>query len=213
MRTHQHTAHFTACPALLTAVLALGAALPAVAQPLPGTPVARTAQPANAAAPVTGTMPGVPGPQATPTVLARVAQQIGIRRCYAAVQGVSQRVYEGARHEDIMVDWERAAPDGAAFFSLSGLEFAGTSAVLSLSTVPGTDGGCTVLAERISSAPLACDQVARAQLAGYRAMPLVHAVTAYTDPSHTRETVVLIDAPPSCVIVRRQVQYRWGGQP
>jgi hypothetical protein len=32
-------------------------------------------------------------------------------------------------------------------------------------------------------------------------------VTVYTTPGRSRETVTLIDAPPSCVIVRRQVQF------
>ncbi|KVG73574.1 hypothetical protein WJ33_16455 [Burkholderia ubonensis] len=144
------------------------------------------------------------------TVLAKAAQAVGIRRCYPAVDQVSNRMFAHTKHADVALDWDRGDPDGEPLFSLSGLEYANASAVLSLTTVPAPAGGCTILVERISSAPLPCREVARAELPGYRATPLVKAVTVYTEPSRSRETVTLVDAPPACLIVRRQVQYRWG---
>jgi hypothetical protein len=144
------------------------------------------------------------------TVLAKAAQAVGVRRCYAAVDQVSNRMFANTRHADVALDWDRGDPDGEPLFALSGLEFPNTSAVLSLTTVPAQAGGCTILVERISSSPQSCREVARSELPGYRATPLVKAVTVYTEPSRPRETVTLVDAPPACVIVRRQVQYRWG---
>ncbi|MGZ2747238.1 hypothetical protein [Burkholderia stagnalis] len=144
------------------------------------------------------------------TVLAKAAQSVGIRRCYPAVDQVSNRMFANTRHADVALDWDRGDPDGEPLFSLSGLEYSNASAVLSLTTVPAPAGGCTILVERISSAPLPCREVARSELPGYRATPLVKAVTVYTEPSRSRETVTLVDAPPACLIVRRQVQYRWG---
>ncbi|WP_126282540.1 hypothetical protein [Burkholderia stagnalis] len=148
-------------------------------------------------------------PPAT-TVLAKAAHAVGIRRCYPAVDQVSNRMFANTRHADVALDWDRADPDGEPLFSLSGLEYSNASAVLSLMTVPAPAGGCSILVERISSAPLPCREVARSELPGYRATPLVKAVTVYTEPSRPRETVTLVDAPPACLIVRRQVQYRWG---
>ncbi|KIP17341.1 hypothetical protein KY49_7012 [Burkholderia sp. MSHR3999] len=159
-------------------------------QPLPANAGAGSAQPMD--------LPG--------TVLAGAAMRAGVRRCYPMINAVSGRTFANAEHTDVVLDWDRTNPDGEPFFSLSGLDYGQASALLSLTTAPA-DTGCTVLAERISSAPLPCKDVARSELAGYRASPLVKSVTVYTNPARPRETVTLLDAPPSCVIVRRQVHY------
>ncbi|QVN22999.1 hypothetical protein [Burkholderia pyrrocinia] len=149
-------------------------------------------------------------PNRSQTVLAQAARTIGVRRCQAAVDQVSNRMFAQAKHTDVALDWDRNNPDGEPFFSLSGLEYQDTSAVLSLTTVPSTSGGCTILVERISSAPTSCKEVVRSTLAGYKSTPLVKAVTVYVNPARPRETVTLIDAPPSCLIVRRQTEFHWG---
>ncbi len=161
------------------------------------------AQPAPSAAPAKA-------PAAPVTVLAHAAQEIGIRRCYDAVAQVSARVFDRSARADILLDWQRASPDVGPMFSLSGIEFPQSSALLSLVTVPGIAGGCSVLAERISSAPLSCAQVARSELNGYHATQLVKSVMVYTESTRPREAVVLVDTPPSCLILRRQVQFQWG---
>jgi hypothetical protein len=145
-----------------------------------------------------------------PTVLAKVAQSIGVHRCHTAVQAVSERMFAQTKHVDVAVDWNKSNPDGAPFFSLSGLEYRDASAALSLTTVPSSAGGCTILVERISSSPTSCSEVARTSLSGYKATTLVRAVTVYSNPMRPRETVTLIDAAPSCVVIRRQVAYDWG---
>ncbi|GAB6852726.1 hypothetical protein [Paraburkholderia kururiensis] len=193
------------------AMFAIAACLAGVpltrAQPLPpatgtaaGAPVAATAAPpASVPAPVPD------------TVLAAAARQAGIRRCQPAVSVVSARTLAGARHADVVLDWDRQDPDGAPFFSLTGLDYGqNAAAVFSLTTVP-QPAGCTVLAERISSAPLSCREVARSELPGYQATVLVPAVTVYTLAAHPRETVTLVDSPGACLIVRRQVRYAGAG--
>ncbi|WP_321800204.1 hypothetical protein [Burkholderia sp. BCC1988] len=140
------------------------------------------------------------------TVLAGAAMRAGVRRCYPMVNAISERTFANTEHADVVLDWDRNDPDGAPFFSMSGLDYGQAAALLSLTTSPA-DAGCAVLAERISSAPLPCKDVARSELAGYRANALVKSVTVYTHPAHPRETVTLLDAPPSCVIVRRQVHF------
>ncbi|QTD92065.1 hypothetical protein [Burkholderia anthina] len=190
--------------ALLAAVLAgCATALLARAQGLESLP------PRGSAAVV----PGAPVPATGATVLARAAQAVGIRRCYPAVDQVSARMLAGTQHADVALDWDRQDPDGEAFFALAGLGYADTSAVLSLTTVPAPAGGCTILVERVSSASLPCKAVAAAELRDYKGTPLVRAVTVYVNPGRPRETVTLVDAPPACLIIRRQVRFRWGAGP
>ncbi|WP_322009715.1 hypothetical protein [Paraburkholderia sp. J12] len=148
--------------------------------------------------------------QPAPTVLAKAAGVVGIQRCYRAVDQVSSRLFEHAQRADVVLDWDRGNPDREPFFSLSGLEYGNTSAVVSLTTVPGSTGGCTILAERISSEPISCKEVARSELRGYQGTVLVKAISVYTAPGRPRETVTLVDTPPACLIIRRQVQFRWG---
>jgi len=145
------------------------------------------------------------------TVLAQAAQAVGVRRCLAAVERVSDRMFAQAKHADVALDWDRNSPDGEPLFSLSGLEFQNASAAVSLTTVPSNQGGCTILVERISSAPMPCKDVVRSTLAGgYTGTPLVKAITVYVNPARPRETVTLIESPPGCVIVRRQAEFHWG---
>lgn len=175
----------------------------ALAQALPSVPATQVTPSPG------GTVPMNSG-QAPGTVLAQAARSVGIRRCYQAIDQVSSLVFSNAQHADVVLDWDRNAPDAGPFFSLSGMDFREGAAVLSLTTTPGLAGGCSILAERISSAPLSCKTVAHTELAGYQATPLVQAVTVYMAPAHPRETVTLVDVPPSCLIVRRQVQFGWG---
>ena len=144
-------------------------------------------------------------------VLARAAQTVGVRRCLAAIAVVAQRNGEGATNQDVLLDWDHGAPDASAFFSLTGLEYGpGRSAALSLTTAPeAVGGGCSILAERISAAPVACAEVARTELGGYTGHPLLASITVYVDPGKPRETVTLINSPPGCLVIRRQVQYAW----
>ncbi|WP_157651551.1 hypothetical protein [Burkholderia ubonensis] len=172
-----------------SAVLMSLAMTASFAQPLPGPGAMRS------------------GPLELPsTVLAGAAMKAGIRRCYSMINAVSGRTFANTERSDVVLDWDRSDPDNSPFFSLSGLDYGQASALLSLTTTP-VDAGCSVLVERISSAPLSCKEVARSELAGYHGVALVKSITVYTNPAHSRETVTLLDAPPSCVIVRRQVQF------
>lgn len=150
-----------------------------------------------------------PPPAQTPNLLAQAAQQLNIRRCGSAISQVAARAVAGTRKHDILVDWDRANPDGGAFFSVMGLEYDSVSALLSLTTVPSAGNRCALLVERISSAPTACKDVVHSELSGYKATQLVRSVTVYTSAAHGRETVTLVDTPPSCLIFRRQVDYNW----
>ncbi|MFD1557865.1 hypothetical protein ACFSHT_19910 [Paraburkholderia silviterrae] len=143
------------------------------------------------------------------SVLARAAQTVGIRQCFPAVDQVGSRVLEGSQRQDVVLDWNHITPDAAPFFSLTGFQARGNPELLSLSTIPDNAGHCAILAEQISFDAGTCARVAKERLTGYRATPLVAAITVYTLPSRPRETVTLSDVERGCVIVRRQVEYEW----
>jgi hypothetical protein len=152
-----------------------------------------------------------PGPSVKPdmSVVARAAQTVGIRQCFPAVDQVAARVLMGSQGQDVVLDWNHITPDNAPFFSLTGFQSHGKPELLSLSTIPDNVGHCAILAEHISVHAGSCARAAKEQLAGYRATPLVTAVTVYTLPSRPRETVTLSDVDGGCLIVRRQVEYQW----
>lgn len=66
-----------------------------------------------------------------------------------------------------------------------------------------------MLAERISAAPISCEKLAQAELAGYESHKLLATIMVYTNPKVPRETVTLVSAAPGCLVIRRQVQFGW----
>ena len=146
--------------------------------------------------------PGLP-------ILAKAAESVGVRQCLAAVATVSSRANVGATAQDVILDWDHGTPDAQAFFSLTGLEFGSRSAALSLTVVPEAGGGCSIMAERISGAPIACAVVAKSELTGYVGHPLLNTVEVFVNPRTPRETVTLVNTPPGCLIIRRQADYNW----
>ncbi|MCW0398827.1 hypothetical protein NB688_000641 [Xanthomonas sacchari] len=165
------------------------------------------------ASPLTAAPPAQPTGASPPPLLAYAAGQVGVKRCLGAIDGIARRTTAGALRQDLLLDWDRADPNGGALFSLTGLEYANASALLSVSAVPQTGLGCALLVEQISAAPVGCAELARTELAGYAAVPLLPSVTVYRRQEVRQETVVLADATPGCLVVRRQVQYGWlGGQ-
>jgi hypothetical protein len=150
-----------------------------------------------------------PAPSPGLPLLAQAAQSIGIKQCLAAVATVSDRAVQGATRQDVILDWDHGAPDARAFFSLTGLEFGDRSTAFSLTTVPEPAGGCSIMAERISAAPITCAKFAQLQMAGYVGHPLLPSITVYSNPRTPRETVTLVNSAPGCLIIRRQAEYNW----
>lgn len=154
----------------------------------------------------------MPAPTPTTTVLANAARTVGIRQCYSAVEQIGARVVGNVPQQDVVLDWDHAAPDAAPFFALSGFVSGAGPEAMTLATVPSDRGTCAVLVERITPSPLACPALAR-QLAGYRGTALVPGVLVYANPSRPHETVTLITAKAACLVLRRQVEYRWPAAP
>ena len=90
-----------------------------------------------------------------------------------------------------------------------GLEYPNGGAAMSITTIPDGTGSCSVAAERISSAPIACEALAGQELKGYSATRLLSNMTVYTDGKDPNSTVSLIDTPPGCLVIRRYVEFNW----
>jgi hypothetical protein len=181
----------------LWAWAALLAGASAQAQPLPP----------QGAPPGPQAMMSAPPPSGPPNVLSEAARTLGVQQCGPDIDAIAPRVFAGSERQDIVLDWDRRTVDRAPFFSLTGLQYRDGAALFTLTTIPQPAGGCTVLAEHVSASAMSCTEVARRQLPGYQGTPLVRAVTVYTSAAHAHETVTLVQAPPGCLMLRRQVRY------
>ncbi|WP_176992826.1 hypothetical protein [Collimonas sp. OK242] len=145
-------------------------------------------------------------------LLAEAARSVGVKQCQPAITRLSALAINGTGAHDVLVDWDRAHPDRGPFFSLTGIEYAGASAAVSITAVPQGGGACSVAAERISIAPYSCKSIADTELKGYGATPLLPTFTVYVSPDEPGGSVSLVDSPPGCLIIRRYVQYNWTEQ-
>ncbi|RQH02229.1 hypothetical protein [Paraburkholderia dinghuensis] len=141
-----------------------------------------------------------------PLVLA--AGNVGVRQCLPALSALSEFGVRDARNSDVLLDWDHRKPNGAAVFSLLGLEGrAGSNAVMSISAVPELDGSCSTSAERIEVAPKSCKAVADAELRGFQATKLLPQMTVYAKQQDPGSTVSLIETSGSCLVIRRFVKF------
>jgi len=158
-------------------------------------------------------LPGAKAAAAAPkNLLAEAARSVGVKQCQPAITRLSALAINGTGAHDVLVDWDHAHPDRGPFFSLTGIEYAGASAAVSITAVPQGGGACSVAAERISIAPYSCKSIADTELKGYNATPLLPTFTVYVSPAEPGGSVSLVDSPPGCLIIRRYVQYNWTEQ-
>jgi hypothetical protein len=154
---------------------------------------------------------GQPAPTAVApaNLAAEAARALGVTTCLAAISRLSALAVAGSRTHDVLVDWDHAQPDGGPFFSLLGISFGGQSLAATITAIPDSAKGCTVSAERISVAPFTCQSIAEVELKGYTATRLLPTFTVYTLAQDLGSSVSLIDSPPTCLVIRRYVQYNW----
>jgi len=141
--------------------------------------------------------------------LATAVVNVGIKRCGRALERLSNLGVQGARGNDVLLDWDRTRADQSPVFSLIGLDYPNAGAAMSITAIPEPDGSCSVSAERISVAPFTCQSVAQQELQGYRVTPLLVNFNVYTDARDPTSTVSLIDSPPGCLVIRRYVEFSW----
>lgn len=145
-----------------------------------------------------------PGPR---NPLALAAGNVGVRQCLPALTALSAFGVRDARNSDVLLDWDHRKPNGAAVFSLLGLERAGGNAAMSIVAVPEADGSCSAAAERIAVEPRSCKEVAQTELRSLHATQLLPQMTVYSTPQDPGATVSLIEASRGCLVIRRYVKY------
>jgi len=141
--------------------------------------------------------------------LTTAATNVGLTACKPALDRLSTLAINGTKNNDVLLDWDRKRPATSPVFAMIGLEYPNGGAAMSITTIPDGAGGCSVAAERISSAPVACEAVAGQELNGYRATRLLSNMTVYTDGKDPNSTVSLIDTPPGCLVIRRYIEFNW----
>jgi hypothetical protein len=153
--------------------------------------------------------------QSAPTAIApanlaaEAAHAVGVTTCLPAITRLSALAVAGSKNHDMLMDWDHAQPDAGPFFSMLGINFGGQSLAATITAVPDAAKGCTVSAERISVAPFTCQSIADVELKGYSATRLLPTFTVYSLAQDPGSSVSLIDSPPSCLVIRRYVQYNW----
>lgn len=148
-------------------------------------------------------------PAAPQDKLTAAAASVGVKRCLPAITRLSRLMLQGSRNHDLLLDWDRRKPNDGAVFGFLGLEYPNAGVAASITTMPETDGSCTVAAERISVAPFTCASIAQQELAGYQMNRLLPMYAVYVDPKEPTSSVSLIDSPPGCLVIRRFVEYAW----
>lgn len=139
--------------------------------------------------------------------MAAAINNIGVKQCRQQLTALSTLGVQGTTTNDLLLDWDHKRVNTSPIFSLIGLEYGSNAAAMSVTAVPEADGSCSMSAERISVAPVACKTVAGQELQGYRATPLLGHMTVYTDGKDAGSSVSLIDSPPGCLVIRRYVAF------
>jgi hypothetical protein len=139
--------------------------------------------------------------------LALAASTIGARQCLSEISSLSSLAIQDTSNNDVLFDWDHQRMGGGPVFSLLGLNFPSSGAAMSVTAVPEPDGTCSVAAERMSFEAVPCKQVARRELPGYHATPLLAHMTVYSDPGDRSSSVSLIDSSPGCLVIRRYVKF------
>lgn len=139
--------------------------------------------------------------------MAAAINNIGVKQCQSQLTALSTLGVQGTTTNDLLLDWDHKRVNSSPIFSLIGLAYGANVAAMSVTAVPEADGSCSVSAERISVAPIACTTFAGQELRGYRATPLLGHMTIYTDRKDAGSSISLIDSPSGCLVIRRYVAF------
>jgi hypothetical protein len=131
-----------------------------------------------------------------------------VRQCLAAVNAVAQRGTIGATMQDIVLNWDHAAPDAAPFFSMTGMGAGTQRAALSITAMPTPSGSCAILLS-VCRRARSCANVAAQELPPYPGGKLIDGITVLQNPKNPEETYTLIQNPGSCIVIRRQAMFQW----
>ena len=142
-------------------------------------------------------------------LVAEAARLAGIRQCIPGISRLASQAIEGSIGHDLLMDRQSKDPDASAFFSLIGVQLPDSAFATSIVAIPERDGSCTLMAERIVSAPSTCAEVAKVELQGYRRTALLPHFNVYSSPQDIGSTISLLDAGSTCTVIRRYVKFGW----
>jgi hypothetical protein len=131
-----------------------------------------------------------------------------VRQCLAAVNAVAQRGTIGATMQDIVLNWDHAAPDAAPFFSMTGMGAGTQRAALSITAMPTPSEAARFLLS-VCRRARSCANVAAQELPPYPGGKLIDGITVLQNPKNPEETYTLIQNPGSCIVIRRQAMFQW----
>ncbi|WP_298428613.1 hypothetical protein [Ottowia sp.] len=153
-------------------------------------------------------------PKTPRNTLLAALDNVGLRQCRPAFERLTNLALDGVRGNDVLLDWDRRKKDSSPIFTLIGLDYPNGGAAFSMTAIPNDKGECSISAERISAAPVACNALAQQELVGYRMTRLLPTMAVYVDPKDdSASTVSLIDSPPGCLVIRRYVSFNWTPPP
>jgi len=151
-------------------------------------------------------------PAVSTPIVTLAARQVGVKQCLPAISAIAQRATAGATMQDIILSWDKQAPDSSPFFSMTGMGNATQKAALTIVAVPAAGGQCSVLVERISSGAGDC-VVAAHEFPGMPNAKLIEGIMVYQNPKNADETFTLIQNAGNCIVIRRQAMFKWGQKP
>jgi hypothetical protein len=153
------------------------------------------------------------GAKTPENLLALASKSVGVVQCQPALARMAGLALVGATSHDILFDWDKKQPNQGPFFSLIGMTVPTGGAMASVIVVPKPNGECVVFAERFTAPPFSCESIAQVELLTYKKVQLIPGFAVYTSKEDPFSTVNLIDSPPSCLVLRRYVQYDWKSNP
>lgn len=142
-------------------------------------------------------------------LVAEAARLAGVRQCMPGISRLAAQAIDGSIAHELLVDRQPKDPDGSAFFSLIGVQLKDSAFATSIVAIPERDGSCTLMAERIVTAPSTCAEVAKVELQGYRRTALLPHFNVYNSPQEIGSTISLLDAGSTCTVIRRYVKFGW----
>lgn len=141
------------------------------------------------------------------------AKKLGVKVCLPAIAQAAQDNIVGAKQQNIMVNWDRSAPNAAPFFTMTALGAGNQHAILSITAIPLAHKGCALMVQRVFSSPTSCSLIAQRDLASYVGGALIDGVLVYNNPAKPTETYTLMQNSNNCTVVFRNDIQNWSMNP
>lgn len=147
--------------------------------------------------------------ESQPPLVVLAAKKLGIKACLPAITQIATADTAGATEQDIVLDWNRKAPDSSPFFSMTALSDGTRRAILSITATPLKPRGCALMVQRIFSSTDTCAVIAQKNLPSFIGGRLIDGVLVYSNPSDPEETYTLMQNSNNCSVIFRNNIPKW----